>query len=387
MDSKIKKQNNLQKKSSAFPNRKKPLRILFVNQTMNLGGIETFLMTLTKELLEQGNEVAFLCYKEGTYFYEKEITKIGCKLYKLHEGKNTPHKKHFDNIRRIIREYKPDVVHSCTYVDSIHVMLAALLSGVKCRVTHSHTSEKPSELKQTLKWPIAKVLFKILATDRIACSKEAGKQLFAKNDYVVIKNGVDIKEFQYDPIARKTIRSKLNIKENEYVIGHIGRFHKVKNHTFIIDVFAKILEKNKDCKLMLVGDGTELNNIKLHISKKKIPSNKVILTGAVDNPSFYCNAMDTFIFPSFYEGLPMALVEAGTNGLRVTANSVITRDAIVNNNITFLSLDDDIDIWANTVIASKRNKSPKESLLAKSEYNIKNTARTFEKLYRRRIQK
>ena len=128
------------------------MRILFVNYTMNIGGIESFLLNITKELKAHNIDVDFLCYHQEPFDLENELNKLNCHIYHISDPDHTPSFKHLKQIKKVLKENKYDIIHSNTYTDSGFVMLAAFLAGIKVRVTHSHTSQKPTSFKQRIKW-------------------------------------------------------------------------------------------------------------------------------------------------------------------------------------------------------------------------------------------
>ena len=354
------------------------MKVLFVNYAMNIGGIESFLLNITRELRSHNIDVDFLCYHEEEFALEKELTNLGCHFHRLSDPDHTSILKHIKQLKTFFKNNKYDVVHANTYTDSGAVLYAAYLSGISVRVAHSHTSQKPKSFKQKMKWFIAKILIKIFANRKIACSKIAGKSLFIGNKYTILENGVDLSKYIYNKNLRCNIRNKYNIKEDEIVIGHVGRFAKVKNHKYIIDLFSKL---DDNYRLLLVGDGPEFNSIKELVSNYELDS-KVIFTGSVFNAYEYFNAMDLILFPSFYEGLPVSLVEAQMNGLQIIASDTVSNEINLFGNVKFFNLNDDV----NNVIKLVKEINSRNSNLEyfeKSNYNIKNTYEKLIEIYKK----
>ena len=345
------------------------MKILYISYVMNQGGIENFIMSASRKLYTE-NEVSFLTiiHSDEKFYYEDEINNMNCNLFKVDKIKIGT-LKFIIQLVKIFKKEKFDVIHSNIYVASGYVMFAAWLAGIKVRVSHSHSTYVASNFKQKINYKIAKLLVKLFSNRKIACSKEAGTSLFNKSKYDIVENGIDINKFIYDAKKRNEIREKYNIKKDDIVIGHVGRFVKVKNHEFIIRVFKECLKENKNYKLFFVGDGQEMDNIKKLVGKNNI-TDKVIFVGSVIDPSSYYNAMDVFIFPSLFEGLPYVLIEAQVNGLKIIASENVSRDSNLINNITFLSLNDDIKKWVNKIKINSNNRKSDLEYFEKSYYNI-----------------
>lgn len=356
------------------------MKILFVHYVMDVGGVESFIMNVSR-LLYSNNEIHYLTFDnpEQKFYYEDEIKANNGKIYKLNK-KSSSEISFIKNLVKIMKTEKYDVVHSNSYVITGEILLAAFLAGVKVRVAHSHSSWEAKGFKQKVKYFVAKSLIKLFATRKIACSELAGIRLFGRSKYQILENGVNLEKYKFDFSVRNSIREHYNISENEKVIGHVGRFDKVKNHKFIVELFDH-LTKNKDgYKLMLVGNGDEFENIKTLVATKKL-EDKVIFVGQVDCANIYYNAMDCMIFPSFYEGLPFTFVEAQINGLNIVASDTISKSSNLIGNVSFLSLDDNIEIWASMIKKNSIERNFDEEYFLNSNYNLDNTLKKLLSIY------
>lgn len=352
------------------------MKILFVNYTMNIGGIESFILNISNELKKQGNEIGILCYRKEKFILEEEITKNGYKLYKIDNPDIISAFKHFKQLINFFKNNKYDVVHCNTYTDSGYVMIAAFIACVKVRVTHSHTSQQPKSFKQKLKWLFAKILIELFSNRKIACSKVAGDSLYLSKKYDILENGVDVTKYEFNKEIRKKIRKELNINDKEIVIGHVGRFVPLKNHKFIINIF-KDLDKNY--KLVLIGDGPELNNIKEMVKELKL-EDRVIFTGNIKNTNEYLNALDLVLFPSFYEGLPVSLIEQQMNGLQIISSNNVSNEVNLFGNVHFFDLEDKETVFK--LIKEIGNKRIiNNDYFKDSNYNIENTCKKLLDIY------
>lgn len=357
------------------------MKILYINYVMNQGGIENFIMSASRELVKN-NDVSFLTIinSDDKFYYEDEISKMGCKIYKLNKD-NMGVFKFILELVEIFKKNKFDIVHSNIYVASGYIMFAAWLANVKVRITHSHSSYTPNGFKQAIDYKIAKILIKLFSTKKIACSVKAGKALFGNSHYEIIENGISINKFKFDNKVRQVVREKNGIKFDEIVIGHIGRFVPVKNHKFLVDIFNECLKVNENMKLLLVGDGEEKEKISSYVKDLNIEK-KVIFIGSVPDSSIYYNAMDVFVFPSLFEGLPYALVEAQVNGLNIITSDRVSKDAKLIDNVTFLSLNTPKKAWVNLINEKCKERNFDFSFFEKSYFNIDNMLKKLEEIYK-----
>ena len=218
-------------------------------------------------------------------------------------------------------------------------------------------------------------------TARMACSEDAGKWLFGNEKFTIIKNGINIGSYKLDYNERQRIRSLYNIKNNDIVLGLVGRFNRQKNQGFLINVI-KYLGKNY--KLMLVGTGYKFNEIKNAVNNKKLSN--VILIGEVNNVRSYLFAMDYFVMPSLFEGLPFSLIEAQAAGLPCLVSNNVDEKVNLTRNIKFLSIDS-YTLWVNYINKqfSTNGFRKRAEEITKSQENVKaggydfiTNARSFE---------
>lgn len=355
------------------------MKIMYVNYTMNLGGVETFLVNVCKNMDSKKYEFIFLTYDNSEFYYDNLLKEINCKIIKT---KNKNFLENFISTYKIIKQLKPDVVHCNIYFHSIMVMIAAKLAGVKIRITHSHSAMADLE-KNNIKKRINKIiqwLLNYFCTSKLACSKEAGNALFGKYDFEIISNGIEFDKFYYNEEMRIKYRKDLKIAKNEIVIGHVGRLEQVKNHKFLLDIFKSILNKNSNYKLILVGSGTLENELKEY-SKKLNIKDKVLFLGNRNDINKILNCFDIIVFPSIYEGLPISLVESQANGLKIIASDTISKEVDITNNIKFYSLEKSAKDWANQVLLINKTRKNVKEYINNSDYSIKTTTNKLEKIY------
>ena len=183
----------------------------------------------------------------------------------------------------------------------------------------------------------------------------AGEHLYGKNsEFIVIHNAIDVAKFKYNVNVRNKIRHKLNI-ENKFIIGNVARFHKGKNHKFIVDIFYEIYKQDKNCCLVLVGDGEEFETIKSKVESLGLTTN-VLLLGVRNDVNELLQAFDILLFPSLFEGIPVSIIEAQAAGLPSILSDTIDNETAITSNVEFHSLEAPISEWTNAILDKKAFK-------------------------------
>lgn len=326
--------------------------------------------------------------------YIECIRKNGGEFYLVDiEGKNIVQRQieRFFTSRKIAKENKYDFVH-------IHVSEAAetffFYAGVRpfCKkiIIHSHNSGMGCEsIKFNFGAKIKLYIHKFckhLIGDRdvvrLACSDLAGKWMYLpKHDYTVINNGIDTKRFVFDKQARDKLRTELKI-ENKFVVGHIGRFSYQKNHDFLIDVFNEVYKKNSNAVLLLLGCGELEKQIREKVHGLGL-DNAVIFYGTAANANEFYQAMDCFVLPSHFEGLPVVAVEAQAAGLKFLCSDVVTKEARITDLLEFMSLNAPAEAWAEKVLSydNKYERMDMSDEIKKAGFDIEHSAKQLEELY------
>ena len=358
------------------------IRVLHMVGTMDLGGQETFIMNIFKNVDRTKYQFDFVVQSNNIGYYEEEIKEMGGKIYRITNFSKNPIK-HIIELRRIFKDNHYDVFHRHANSSIIFIdLLVAKISKVKTRIAHCHSTH--SNHNNVIHY-IFRSFVNQTSNIRLACSKEAGLFMFGKSNFSVINNGINIKQFLFNQKTRKKIRKELNILDDSLVIGHVGRFAPEKNHDFIINFFERILEKGiNNTILMLIGDGPCMDKIKKQVSSKKLEE-KVIFLGNKNNVYDYLQAMDIFVFPSLYEGLGISLIEAQASGLKCIVSDRIPDEAIVTKNVIKKELDA-IDDWTNILLEFQENEYDR-AVFSKNDklysYDIINTTNEICKIYKK----
>lgn len=316
---------------------KKIKRVLHCVVKMDVGGAETFIMNMYRSLNRDEIQFDFLTSMSG--IYDDEIEKMGGHIYRIPYYKESGLLQYYLNIKQFLKSHLYMTIHCHMDCMSGLVLQAAKDCKIPIRISHSHSTNNSGGILYRMVKNIIKLNINRVATKKIACSQMAGKWLFGcdTSQFKVINNGIDVQRFEYQLEIRDKIRQHLNISPDSIVIGHVGRMETVKNHQFLIDIFYQF-QQSYNAELILVGDGSLRATIEEQVQKYQL-KNKVHIIGNVLNVYEYYNAMDLFVFPSLYEGLPLTLIEAQVNGLPVIASNTITSEVNLSNQVIFSELD------------------------------------------------
>lgn len=227
----------------------------------------------------------------------------------------------------------------------------------------------------------------MIADKKVACSEKAAKWLFNNSKNVsVINNGIDTSKFVFSNKIREKIRDKYSIDDKALIIGNVGRFSKQKNHSFLIEIFDNILKIEPNAVLFLIGTGNLEDKIREEVNRKNISQN-VYFLGRKNNIADYLSAMDIFIMPSLFEGLPLAAVEAQASGMSVFVSNTITREIFLTNTIHSFSLKEDPRTIAKKVLrlGKEKNRQEKSEMVKKAGFDLGDTVINFQSMYRQLI--
>lgn len=357
-----------------------PIRILHVLNNLGSGGVEGLLMNIYRNIDRDKIQFDFMIRSPKNNRFENEVIRMGGRVFIMPEFP----KKIIQNYLAVDKffsehgEYKIIHVHANALIYTIPLILAKK-HGISCRILHSHNTNTRAGILGRIIHASNRIMLDRWATDLLACSKPAAFWMFGRRAYTLVNNGVDLETYRYSSNARDCIRHLLGVG-NELVIGHVGRFLPSKNHPFIIEVFAEVLKLQPNAKLLLIGEGEMSPAIQNRIKDLGI-ANKIYCTGVVSNVQEYLSAMDVFFFPSLYEGLPLALIEAQANGLPCVISKTIPQDVIISDNIYTLALDVSPKTWAEHLLnAAEGNRiiPQNDKLLA---YDIREITRRLSLFY------
>lgn len=320
-------------------------------------GLGLFVSRLLENFYDKNYLFTVVTLSDNKWNVQKSLEQLGVNIIRISKSKNKIyqafHRK--KEIRRILETSKWDViyVHSATVAMFPYLKMAK--KYVPNRIMHSHARDFEGKFYHVRKiyHKIVKLFYPYVTTQNLACSEEAAFWMYPKsiikgNKYQVVPNCIDVTKFMYNEKTREKIRNKYKL-QNQFVIGHVGRFEKVKNHRFIIDIFEEFHKKYLNAKLMFVGDGVLEENIKSYVIEKKL-ENDVLFLGKQSNVNELYQAMDYFVLPSEKEGFPFVLLEAQSTGLHCLASDMVPANVNCVGNVEFKSLKDSAENWAEEII-------------------------------------
>lgn len=365
----------------------KPIRILQVIGSMNRGGAEAMLMNYYRNIDRTKVQFDFVENASDSAAYDEEIRSLGGRIYHCprYNGKN-----HFTYTKWwncFFKAHKDEyhIIHGHLGSTAAIYLSIAKKYGVYS-IAHSHNTNLKKSLSDIL-YAVFAYPTRFIADYYFTCSKAAGISRYGKkvgnngNRCTVLPNAIDINKFIFDGSIRRKMRDSLGIKETQFVIGNISRFSEQKNHLFLLDVFESVREKVPDAVLLLVGDGERRVQLEAYIAEKKLQSN-VILTGIQPNTWDFYQAMDVFLMPSLYEGLPVSMVEAQTAGLPCCVSANVPREAAITDLVQFRDLNDSAEKWGDWVIEC--SKIPRRNTMLdiqQAGYDISITSKWLENFY------
>lgn len=347
------------------------IRVLHIVTTMNRGGLETMIMNYYRNIDRDNLQFDFLVHTNEISSYEDEIQRLGGKIFRI--SKLIPWSNNYQNELKIFfkehQEYK--IIHVHQDCLSAVALKVAKNCGISVRVAHSHSSSAVKNIKYPIKWYYMRKIPKY-ATDLFACGKAAGDWMFNGASYRIMPNAIDMKKFQYSDEKRKKIKEEFGLKD-ELVIGHVGNFTPAKNHEYLLRIFNEILKKKSESKLLLVGAGSGREKIE-NLASELGMKDSVIFAGLRTDVEWVMQAMDIFVFPSIYEGLPVTLIEAQAAGLPcIISDGVSPECKITEKLVEVKKLSDSPDGWAEFILktAEKNTLNIRKSQIKKIQQEIK----------------
>lgn len=359
-------------------------RLLCILSGMNAGGAETFLMKIYRALDRSKYQMDFCINVKEKCFYEDEILEMGGRIYRI-SSKSENLKAFKNGLANIVKDNAYDYVMRITSstMGFMDLMIAKKSGATVCCARSSNASDGGS-FKSKIVHILGRILYRKYVDVAIAPSDLAAIYTFGRESYEngtvhILHNAVDLDIFKYSEMNRAVVRNELGISEEKVVIGHIGRFNEQKNHRFLIEVFAEISKQYNNAMLLLVGTGNLQDAVKQQVNDSGL-SDKVVFAGVRTDIPAVLSAMDVFVMPSFYEGMPNTVIEAQATGLPCVIANTITTEANITGLVEYLPLGDRTE-WATTTlkaISSKRVDTKK--FFFKNKYDIKSATEQFVEL-------
>lgn len=358
----------------------KPLRVLHFQGRMGKGGAETFMMNTYRNSDRSKIQFDFLIYHDfqDVKPYHKEIHELGGRIFSVPNPKKNIFA-YIHAVRKLLKKEKFDIVHNEVFFGGGLNLWLAKKAGVEKRLAHSHatTDGKANPLFKLVRKGFDAMMFRT-ATDYLACSIDAGKGLFGDDQqFMFVPNGINLELYRNVLKTQVEIRQSLNIPADAFVVGNIGRFEEQKNHRFLIDIFEVIKKKQPNSHLVLIGEGSLEEEIKDKVEEKGM-SDFVHFLGIRNDIPQLLKAMNVFLMPSKYEGLPISAVEAQAANRKLVLSTEVSRETKLSENVHFIKLDASVENWADAVLSEPYENNP---LPGMEQYDMKHTAELMEKVY------
>lgn len=366
-------------------------KVVIVLDNLRRGGIEIAALRFFELLDSEEYEATFLL--RNLLHYDESMVKIlekrRAKIIVKPESFNSYLKDYFF-FKKLFKKEKYDIVHAHQLFYNGIIMCAAYKAGVEKRIAHSHATEENcvmGKVKKTVSdiyRAVMRVVIKKYATDIVGCSEKAGEYMCGKRLFrergTVLPNYVNTDEYFFNAERRLQKRKELGIT-NELLVGHTGSIYWIKNQTFLVSLLARLLELRPDARLMLVGEENDGGETRALAERLNV-ADKVMFMGSRDDiPDLLC-AMDIFMFPSRFEALPIAPIEAQAVGLPCIVSTGVPEEIKVTDSFARLSLDAPAEQWIEKIAefsAFDRTKSDLTEL--KARYSAQSIARKLNALY------
>ena len=359
----------------------KKIKVLHFEIDGKIGGIETFLLNLYKNIDRRNIQFGFVTRSKEIPFQKDILDLGGCIEYI--EGFNNIFQYIKDITRILNKGYDIVHIHKNSAANIIPFILAKKY-GLPI-VSHSHNTRPSCGTLSYVLHYINRVLLYKLSDVHLACSQDAGKWLYSNKKFQVVKNGVIVNNFLYDDKIASIKRKELSINDNQLVIGHIGRFTKQKNHEGLVKIFKEMLVNKPDAILLLIGDGPLKAGITNMVKKMGLDDSVMMLGIRKDIPELLM-AMDVFLMPSLYEGLPIAAVEAQASGVDVFLSNTISQQTEIISSVKWFDNKWDYKMIADFVCNSyklyrKNVRKNANKQVANAGFDIDYTASELSKKY------
>lgn len=364
--------------------KQQPIRVLNLFTIMDRGGAETMVMNYYRHIDRTKIQFDFLVHREQRGAYDEEIESMGGKIYRMcpvYPQNFARYKRDLHSFFQSHPEYK--IIHSHMSELGYFVFREAERQGVPVRICHAHNAPNGFDAKMIVRTYLKKRMMPYL-THLFMCGEASGKWLYGeknKSRFLMLNNAIDAVSYIYDLSKREEMRRHLGLAD-ELVIGHVGRFNPQKNHSFLIDIFAALLKKEPNAVLLLVGGGEDMTKIQAKAQALGVAEH-VRFLGIRSDVADLMQAMDVFVFPSLYEGLPVTMVEAQAAGLPCIISDKVPPECILTEGLVdVLPLSAEPEIWAAKILEKKNlPRTDRRSKIAAHGFDITTEAVKLQEFY------
>ena len=362
------------------------LRVLHSVSNMARAGIETMLMNYYREIDRDLIQFDFLANKPVPGEYDEEIRSMGGRVF-VSPGLNPLH---YPRYRRFVAELlhsNPEIgiLHAHNEAMGYYALQSAKDAGLPVRIAHAHNTQIIRDYKYPLKL-VCKQLLPGAATDYWSCGRDAGIYYYGQKRWqasgFILHNAIDVSRFAFRQETREHLRQRHGL-ENCFVIGHVGRFNLQKNHSRLLELFAEIVKTIPEARLVLIGVG-ELEAAVKEKAQALALQDKVLFLGQMPDVSEWYQAMDCFVLPSLFEGLPVVGIEAQAAGLPCFFSDRVTDEVLLSPDAHRISLLADDAEWAREIAAARQPKTDRHqgaAVVRQAGYDIHAEARKLQDIY------
>ena len=368
------------------------IKILMVLGSTNMGGANMFVLNQIRNMDLERFQVDFVVnFPERAGGIGQELNDYGCNIYMLPYFKVYNYFSFTKAWKQFLTEHHYDIVHGhSTNSAAVYLRIAKNMGCVT--IAHCHSAGfRGGYIQQLMKGFFTKRIRKV-ADYWFACSAKAAEHLYGEGyrdypRYYDIPNAINAEQYLYDENIAQAIREQIGVGDDVFLCGHVGSFTSPKNHTYLLEIFKEISKIKPNAKLICCGSGSLMPQVKEKAKELGI-DDKVLFPGVIKNCNEYMMAMDVLIFPSFFEGFPVTVIEAEATGLPVVMSDVITNEVDITDCVHRLSLSDSPQVWAKEVcgvVPSERRQY--NSIVVDSKYNMRTSAKMIMSLYEEMINK
>lgn len=361
------------------------IRVLQVLDFINYNsGVSAVVTNYFFQMDPQRVQCDFLLYEMPEEAWTARLTVAGAKVYATGKPSGRSMAEYERNVKDFFRQHAKDydIVHVHIPNAAFIVLRYAKKYGIKVRILHSHNARGADGAVKKIRNYLLNQWGIRYANQYFACSVKAGNYLFGEKrcgQLVVLPNAIRLERYAFDEKKQKIIRESLGVKEHELLLGHIGRFAEQKNHEGLLKIFAETRRQGMDTKLVLLGDG-ELREKTGQLAEELGIKDQVLFAGVVANVPDYLSAMDIFLLPSLYEGLPVVCVEAQAAGLPCLISDQVTREIALTEQVWFLA-NGNLDSWCDRIRKISAEGRSRNAVKGLEHYDIVRQTRNLEERY------
>ena len=354
------------------------IRVLQCVNNMHRAGLETMLMNYYRNIDRTQIQFDFLTHRPQRSDYDDEIESLGGRVYYAPRLYPQHYAAYFSFMRKFFLEHPEyQIMHSHIDTMSYLPLLAGKKAGVPVRIAHSHNTGIDRDFKYPIKRFFHHQILNV-TTHRCACGNEAGQFLFGDHDFTVIPNAIETRDFRFDQQVRAQTRKALQL-DDRFVVGHVGRFAYAKNHLFLLEIFQEVLKQRNDAVLLLVGKGEKEEAVRQKTAQLGLKDH-VRFLGSRNDVNHLYQAMDVFVMPSLFEGLPVTGVEAQFAQLPCVFSDRITTELEFSDLCRFVSLDESPAVWAQEILRMQQSERGLNDI-SDSRYDIRNAQQLLTDYY------